>query len=188
MYGRARRIQALKTAGIVAGVLVVIALVALIIFKVVEKNNKQDNFVTLKQYMRQKGFDCELIENPGEACKYNKDGVLARFVRYEDGFSYNVNTDAYYLEIKHTKDDNRFVFRTTDEALKGYRNKIYKCYYEDSIIGTLKECKDEDDRLLDAAVYRSKVEEFMNDLSLIIKGSGYDENKLIKDYQWVDKK
>ncbi len=188
MYGRARRIKALKILGIAVGVLIVASIIVTIILNVIAKRNAVDNFQTLKRYMEQKGYDCELIEHPGEACKYNKEGVLARFVRYADGFSYNVNTDAYYLEIKHTKEDNRFVFRTTDEALKGYKNRIYKCYYEDSIIGTLKECKDEDDRILDAVVYRGKVEEFMNELSLIIKGSGYDENKLINDYQWVDKK
>ena len=186
MYGRARRIQALKTLGIAVAVIVVIVLSAMFFINFFAKRNAVDNFQTMKKFMKQKGYDCELIEHPGEACKYTRDDILARFVRYEDGFSYNMSTNAYYIEIKHTKDDSKFIFRTTDEALKGYKNKIYKCTYEGSIIDKLKECKDEDDRVLDSVAYQGEVESFMNELALILKGSGYNVDKLLKDYQWVE--
>ncbi len=186
MYGRARRIKALKILGIAVGVLVVASIIVTIILNVIAKRNAVDNFQTLKRYMEQKGYDCELIEHPGEACKYNKEGVLARFVRYADGFSYNVNTDAYYLEIKYTKEEKKFVFRTTDEALKGYRNRIYKCTYEGGVMGTFKECKDDDDRVLDSVAYQGEIESFMNDLGLILKSSGYNIDKLLNDYEWVE--
>ena len=136
--------------------------------------------------MVQRGFACELLEEPGSACKYEKEGILIRFVRYEDGFDYNVSTDAYYIQIKHVKDDDKFIFRTTGEALAGYRNKIYTCTYDGSIIGTLKECVTDEGQTLDSPVYIGQIEATMNDIALLLKSSKYKVDKIINDYQWVD--
>ena len=83
MYGRARRLQALKYLGIAVAAIGVVVLSALFFINLFAKRNAVDNFQALKKYMKQKGFDCELIERPGEACKYVHDDVLVRFVRFE---------------------------------------------------------------------------------------------------------
>ncbi len=186
MYGRARRLQFMKSVGIGIAIVVVVVLSVIFFTNLFARSKEHENFKTLKNYMIQKGFSCEILEQPGSACKYDKEGVLIRFVRYDDGFDYNVNTNAYYIEIKHVKDDDKFIFRTTGEALSGYRNKVYYCTYQDSIIGTLKECVTEDGLTLDSPVYLGQIESVMNDISLLVKGSNYKVDKLIKDYQWVE--
>ena len=173
MYGRARRLQFLQSVLIGVAIVVVIVLSTIFFINLFNRSKYHDDFKTLKNYMIQRGFSCELLEQPGSACKYDKEGILIRFVRYDNGFDYNVSTDAYYIEIKHVKGEDKFVFRTTEEALAGYKRKIYYCEYNDSIIGTLKECVTESGQELDSPVYIGQIESAMNDISLLLKSSNY---------------
>ena len=186
MYGRARRLQFMQSIAIGVAIVVVIVLSVVFFTNLFARSKQHEDFKTLKNYMVQRGFACELLEEPGSACKYEKEGILIRFVRYEDGFDYNVSTDAYYIQIKHVKDEDKFVFRTTEDALAGYKKKIYYCKYNDSIIGTLKECVTENGQELDSPVYIGQIESAMNDISLLLKSSNYKVDKMINDYQWVE--
>ena len=170
------------------GVAIVVVIVLSVIFftNLFARSKQHEDFKTLKSYLVSKGFACELLEEPGSACKYEEEGVLIRFVRYDNGFDYNINTDAYYIEIKHVKGDDKFIFRTTSDALAGYRNKIYKCSFEGSIIGTLKECVTDEGQTLDSPVYIGQIESAMNDISLLLKSSKYKVDKMLNDYQWVE--
>lgn len=186
MYGRARRLQFMQSVAIGVAIVVVIVLSVIFFTNLFARSKQHEDYKTLKNYMVQKGFACELLEEPGSACKYEKEGVLIRFVRYDNGFDYNVSTEAYYIEIKHVKGEEKFIFRTTGEALSGYRNKIYNCTYDGSIIGTLKECVTDEGLTLDSPVYIGQIESVMNDISLMLKGSKYNVDKLINDYKWVE--
>ncbi len=186
MYGRARRLQFLQSLLIGVAIVVVVILSFFFFINLFTKSKQQNDYKALKNYLIQRGFSCEILEEPGSACKYDEEGVFIRFIRYDNGFDYNVNTNAYYIEIKHVKDEDKFVFKTTDEALVGYQKKTYYCTFNDSIIGTLKECVTESGQTLDSAVYIGQIEAAMNDISLLLKSSNFNVDKIIKDYQWVE--
>lgn len=188
MYGRARRLQVLKIALLVIGIIVTIIVSFTFFMKIFNKKDDNFEFSYLRNYLTSKGYSCELLKYDGSMCKYKSDVTYNSFIRYNTGFEYLIKTDNYTLVLHHVDGVDKFTFRTTVDALPGYRGKEYECTYKDSLIGEFNECKDiNDESILDLNAYIGSIENSMKDLSLILKSSGYNVDKLMKDYVWTKK-
>ncbi|HAB67367.1 MAG TPA: hypothetical protein DCE23_08370 [Firmicutes bacterium] len=190
MYGRARRIEfAEKCVYIVVGILAVF-LVFYFISHTFNKVDENVNFAYLKKYMEQKGYTCSLLHLPGGKCSSSNGIKGYTFIRYENGFEYIVKTKAYSLTIRLvSKDDNSIKFKTTTDAIAGYKAKEYSCTYKDNIIGGLDKCIEINENTeLDLGAYTGVIEQAMYDLNELIDASGYNKNKLLEDNEWVRKK
>ena len=188
MYGRARRLKFMKIVSIIVGLFLVITISISVFVKMFSKKDDNVDFKYLRDYLVEKGYSCELLKYDGAMCKYDGDIVYDSFARYDTGFEYLEKSDNYILVLHHVDGVDKFTFKTTANAFSGYKNREYECTVKDSLIGELKECKDvSDDSILDLDVYIGKIESAMNDLSIILKKSGYDINKLMNDYVWSKK-
>lgn len=188
LYGRARRIEFIeKLAYFFAGLVAVVVVFFIISHqKGFEDDNK--NFAYLREYMEAKGYYCEMIQSSGGSCTLKSDVSTSVFTRYEDGFEFIVKTDSYFLNIKHISTANDFiVFRTTANALVGYKSMNYTCKYDDSVVGKLRECVADDGTILDADAYIGVIEMAMQDVDSFIESSGYYKKELMEDYEWRKK-
>lgn len=188
MYGRARRLKFVKVVSFIVCLVLVVIVSVSVFMNIFSKNDDNVDFKYLRDYLIKKDYSCELLKYDGAMCKYDGDILFNSFARYDTGFEYLEKSESYVLVLHHVDGVDKFTFKTTDQALTGYRNKEYVCTYNDSLIGELKECKDTaSDDILDLDVYTGKVESAMNDLAIILKSSGYNVEKLMKDYVWVKK-
>ncbi len=188
LYGRARRIAFFKKiAYIVAGILLLFLLVSFI-SRHTEKVDDNVNFAYLRTYLESKGFKCEMIHRVGGQCVNSNEKNSYSFIRYDDGFEYIINAQGYLLDIRHKADDDKKItFKTTSDAFNGYKNKYYVCSYQDSVIGKLDTCIDEEENVLDLPSYIGVIEQAINDLNLIIDSSGYKKDTLLNDCVWEKK-
>lgn len=185
MYGRARRIQALKILFLVVAIIVVIFISGTIFYNIFVKEDDNVDYAYLAKYLKNKGYTCELLKYNGSSCKLDGAGTYNMFTRYDDGFEYTILTDSYYIAIVHVKDLEEFSIKTNEKAFSGYKNKKYYCKFKDSLIGDLDKCTDEDNNSLDMEIYKGAVESAMNDLNNILNSSGYKVEELLKNYKWV---
>lgn len=188
LYGRARRIElAEKIAYIAVGIIAIILVIALVSRRV-ENTDDNINYAYLRRYMESKGYSCELIHKSGGMCVLSNDKSMYSFTRYEDGFDYIIRTQGYTLSIRHKlSDENRIEFRTTSEAISGYRNKNYKCSYEENVLGELGSCIDQDENELDLKSYIGLIQQSVAELNRIVDVSGYNKEKLMDNYVWEKK-
>ncbi|MDE5888633.1 MAG: hypothetical protein K2H20_01290 [Bacilli bacterium] len=188
LYGRARRIELVEKIVYTVVGIIAIALVITLVSKQVENTDDNVNFAYLRRYMEAKGFSCELIHRAGGQCVLSNENSMYSFIRYEDGFEYIIRTQGYTLSIRHKlSEENRIELRTTSEAISGYRNKQYRCSYDESVIGELGTCIDQDENELDLKSYLGLIQQSIVELNRIVDVSGYDKDKLINNYVWEKK-
>lgn len=187
MYGRARRLEAMKKFLLAISIVVVIFLSFIIFYSIFNKKDDNVEFAYLAKYLRSKGFSCELLKYSGSTCNLKGENRNEAFIRYDEGFNYLIRTDSYSIDLYHVDGEERITFKTTNLALSEYRGKKYICEY-DNIIGTLEKCVLEGGTdKLDMQVYVGSIESAMNELSMILKSSGYDIDVLLNDYKWQKK-
>lgn len=193
LYGRARRIAFVEK--VVYWIVGIIA-IFLIAFIILNRNEEVDdnvNFAYLREYLEANGYRCEMIHRVGGQCI--KSGVYEsenlkfsynyNFIRYDDGFEYIHNTRGFILDIRHkSQNDSRISFKTTNNAFAGYKNQTYTCSYTDYVINKIEECTNEAGEKLDVDSYLSVIEQAIYEINNILDSSGYDKEKLIKDFVW----
>ena len=75
-------------------------------------------------------------------------------------------------------------FKTKATALGDYKKKTYYCTTKDTIVDELKECVTETGEKLDLQTYIGVVENAIVDVNNILDASGYNKERLIKNYIW----
>ena len=188
LYGRARRIEFVeKIVYTVVGIIAIILVITLV-SRQVENTDDNVNYAYLKRYMEAKGYSCELLHRAGGQCVLRNDTSMYSFIRFEDGFEYVINTQAYILSIRHKlSEENRIELRTTSEAISGYRNKNYKCSYDENVLGELGTCIDQDENELNLNSYIGLIKQAIIELNRMVDVSGYDKDKLLNNYVWEKK-
>lgn len=187
MYGRARRLEAMKRFLLVISIIVVIIVSFVIFYSIFNKKDDNVEYAYLSTYLRAKGFSCELLKYSGATCKLKGDKRTEYFIRYDEGFNYMIMTDSYSIDLYHVDEEEKITFDTTGLALSGYKDKKYICKY-DNVIGQLEDCILEDGtEKLDIGVYIGSIESAMNELGMILKSSGYNVDVLLKEYKWQKK-
>ena len=186
MYGRARRIEFLKKVVITIVSVISILIVAKIVVSILLSTEEGLPFSELKKYLNGKGFVCETLTNSGAVCKYNTEGVTERFIRYEKGFDYLYNNKSYIIEIYHVDGEEKLLFSTGDNSFTNYKNIKYSCSYQENILNEIDECVaiDDSDIKLDNEAYKGIINKKIYEVNMIIEASGYDKEKLLKDYIW----
>lgn len=188
MYGRKRRIS--FAISVVVGIVCIIT-GYLVISKILEKTvfvEVNQNYEFLKYHFKSKGFTCEIIEKSGGRCYLETETRYMGFSRYEDGFLYVVRSPGYVLDIRHQESmKSGITFRTTDEALQGYKNMNYTCITKGTIVDELVECKTDKGVLLDLNSYIGVIETAIADTKAAIDASGYKVDVLLNEYMWEKK-
>lgn len=190
MYGRARRIAfAKKIIYIVVGILILV-LILFFVFRKTEVVDLNVNFSYLRDYMKNKGFNCTTIHRSGGTCVKKNDNNKYTFIRYDDGFEYLANTKGYFLTIKHkTNIENSSVtFKTTQNALANYKNISYTCQFNENVLNIGDCINDEDGTKLDSEAYLSVMNQVSLELNNIIDSSGYNKEVLLNEYKWQKNK
>lgn len=187
IYGRAQRIEFFEKVAYV-----VIAILAIILIFVIIKNQKKpvdDNidFAYLRSYLEANGYACDMIHQNGGSCFLRSDSSTSTFIRYESGFEFVINTDAYTLDIKHIEQEKDFTFYTTTNALAGYKSRNFICNTKGTVIDEFDKCVDEDGKVLDSNAYIGVIERAIKDINNFIDSSGYDKEILIKENKWKKK-
>ena len=185
MYGRARRIALVKAIMISLGIVLVVCISLLLIFKKEEVVDYNQNFEFLKNYLNGKGYSCEMIQKSGGKCILNTDVNYYSFTRYVDGFEYLVKSDAYSIEIRFTSETkNNVVFKTTSDALLGYKNSEYICELKSGSYDEISSCEDNNGKVLDMKAYLGAIDSSLYEVNNILKASGYDIQGVLVDHVW----
>lgn len=185
MYGRARRIAFAKKCIVVVVIILIVFLVIKNLFNKTEYVDYNQNFNYLKSYFVNKGYTCKVIENVGGRCFYKTDNSSYSFIRYDDGFNYVIEASNYRLVFNHNRSEpNKITFKTNNESLSGYKNKVYYCATKGTIIDELLECKTDKGEKLDLDGYIGIVEDGIQEVNDILIYSGYNVDSLLKDFEW----
>ncbi len=186
MYGRARRLEFVERVTYIFIAVIAVILVFVIVGKNSSYNDQNVNFNLLRQYLENRGYRCELLYKPGGACSLTSEVGIFSFTRYESGFEYMINSEGYFLDIRHSTDKGDYItLKTTAYALAGYRNQSYTCYFKDNIFGEFDRCETDDKTKLDSNVYNGVVEKAMYDLNNMMDHSGYRKDILVNEHKWV---
>ena len=139
--------------------------------------------------MEKQGFRCEMLQMAGGNCQKKSSNNSYTFTRLETGFEYIVKSSGYLLDIRWSDDSkgDYITFKTTAEAINGYRNNFYTCSYKENIVKEIDKCVDENENELDLPAYTSIINRSMYDLDLYITNSGYNKKKLLEDHEWSKK-
>ncbi len=187
MYGRARRIAFLEKVVYWAVGILTLILVLVTIFNDKEVVDTNVNFAFLREHLEGKGYRCERINIVNGRCKKIGENNTYSFIRLNDGFEYINNSKGYILDIKHSKDDSKITFKTTDYAFAGVRNQLYTCKYKDNVINELENCYLENGEELNIESYKSIILQAMYELNIILDNSGYYKDTLLNDFSWEKK-
>lgn len=185
VYGRARRITILKIVLILFLVVFLVGLGVKIFLNrpVLVKENK--NFLPLRNYLVGLGYSCDDLDKSGGQCTLQKENRTSFFHRYDEGFSYTVQSRSYTISINHVKNMSHEIILTTNEyALLGNRNKRYTCTTKDSSLLELDSCKTVEGELLDTETYIGAVESSLLDVKTMLEASGFAIDVLLTDYVW----
>lgn len=189
MYGRARRIAfAKKCIYIALGFLAVFVVIKLVT-KVVNHEDENVNFYYLRKYMEVNGYSCERLDLTGGSCTKRAEVTGYNFIRYDDGFEYQVRTSSYTLTMRLASNDgSKISFKTTTDAIAGYKGKNYTCTYKENILNELDKCTETSDFTeLDLGAYRGVIEKAIFDLNEIVDASGYKKDVLVNKFEWIKK-
>lgn len=185
MYGRARRIALARTIAIVAVIIVFLYYVISSLFTYNEYKEENTNFEYLRDHFVYQGYSCKAIEQNGGSCTLKKNNFKYNFVRYDDGFFYMIDGSSYTLTINYLENEkNQIEFKTKAAALGDYKKKTYYCTTKGTILDGLKECVTDDGEKLDLQTYVGVVENALTDVNNFIEASGYNKERLVKNYIW----
>jgi len=191
LFGRARRLEFAEKIGYIIAIIGAAITMFIVLKEPIDLSEKNTKFEYLREYMEASGYSCSMVDKIGGHCYIENDIGTYDFVRLESGFEYIISTEGYNLNIRLSSDKGDYIkFKTSSNALTGYKSKNYTCTWKDTengIIGELDKCIDEDGDELDSNVYLSVISKTMYELNNIIDSSGYYKSELLQNHEWVKK-
>ena len=182
MYGRARRIKLIIGILLSSIALIIIFIVLNTINTGISNKKQRKDFDQLRIYMYNRGFVCENLKSTNSKCILKTTNGRKIFIMKYKGFELDYISKNYTISVIHNEGKDKISFRTNNNALPGYKNKLFICSNKNILDQDIM-CIDEEEELKQQT-YLNEIKRMINEADEIITNSGYNKQVLINNYEW----